>query len=194
MPSVACNLNELPHAESPSNAQSKQLYAHITQCRGWLAHFVVGLAIGHQYKDFTTIAPRKKVPSGIRESLAGFSSSAGVLDPINSLQYTSETFVLAEWEYWDETVRVEENAHSSFSRWNRKWTDQVLDEIQTSDEVGATYTPGAVDDQAQVYTSSADWKRKQGTVSQSTFIVSLFSLSFRIREWNMENWPVNFRG
>lgn len=63
-------------------------------------------------------------------------------------------------------MRVEQDAHSSVSRRDRKGTDQVLDEVQTSDEVGAANTSGTVYNKAYVYTGLANCGEKKNKINK----------------------------
>ena len=88
------------------------------------------------------------------------SSTTWVFDPVNSPQDAAETFVAAEGEYWDDTVRVKQDAHSGVSRRDLKRTHQVFDEVQASDKVGPANTSGTIHNKAQVYTGIADCRKK----------------------------------
>ena len=100
----------------------------------------------------------KEVPPRVRESPTSFGSSADVLDSIDGPEYAGKTFVLAEGEYWNDTVGVQQNSYSGISRGYHKRTDQILNEVQASHEVGATNTSRAIHNKAQVHTDFADCK------------------------------------
>ena len=123
MSSIACNLNELLHTDSSSDAQREHLHSHVTQHRGWSCNSVIRLAVCHQNQDLTEVASCKQVPPGVREGLAGLSTSTRVLDSVNGPEDAVQTLVLAKGEYWDDTVRVDKDSYSGVSRRYDKGTD-----------------------------------------------------------------------